>query len=91
MGGVTRQTIIFLSGVLVDWKVALVLPALHGLQEVNVKFHSKYERPVGGKKWEGADRAVGWQRRRRRGGGGVMGMHLNLAICFCQSLFRVKL
>lgn len=24
-------------------------------------------------------------------GGGVMGMHLNLALCFCQGLFRIKL
>lgn len=40
-GEMTRQTIIFLRGVLADWKVALVLPALHGLREVNVKFHSK--------------------------------------------------
>lgn len=37
----TRQTIIFLRGVLADWKVALVLPALRGLWKVNVKFHSK--------------------------------------------------
>lgn len=40
-GEMTRQTIIFLRGVLADWKVALVLPALRGLREVNVKFHSK--------------------------------------------------
>lgn len=40
-GEMTRQTIIFLRGVLADWKVALVLPALHGLQKVNVKFRSK--------------------------------------------------
>lgn len=24
-------------------------------------------------------------------GGGVIGIHLNLALCFCQSLFRIKL
>lgn len=37
----TKQTIIFQGGVFADWKVALVLPAMHGLWEVNVKLHSK--------------------------------------------------
>lgn len=40
-GEMTRQTIIFLRGVLADRIVALVLPAMRGLLEVNVKFHSK--------------------------------------------------
>lgn len=67
MGGwagveMTRQTIIFLRGVLVDWKVALVLPTLRGLQEVNAKFHSEYERPAG-ERVRGSG-ATGWQRGR---------------------------
>lgn len=87
---VMRQPVIFQGKVLADWKVALVFQHCTGYRRlmwnftVNKSGHGKKKKRVSRN-----DKACKLLEEGKEEG--VMGLHLNPALCFCQGSFRIKL